>query len=348
MSPLTIGRSTPRTTLRAAVAAAGLAAALAGCATTRRPGALAQAQQITDSLSAAGADRRVEGDIIRARQAIVAADSAVQRGDAQEVADGYAQIALRRAQTAQARDAALRASAEADSLRTQRLSTQLAQTEAQRQAASQAAAAATAVAASESARADSLRRVAEETSRRLNEALTNIRQLVTEITNLQETSRGLVISLSDVLFDVNRATLRTGAEQNIRRIADILRQYPNNQISVEGHTDATGPDAYNQRLSEERAASVRASLVAGGVEPGRITSRGFGESQPVATNDAAEGRQRNRRVEVIVLGAGSLADAARASGRATTPATPSPTTAPSATPTTSPATPPDTTRRPPE
>lgn len=293
------------------VIAAAIVAALgglAGCATVTRPGSIAQAQQIHDSLSAAGADRRVEGDLIRTRQAIAAADSSVQRNDAQEVADGYAQIALRRAQTALARDAALRASAEADSLRTARLTGQLAQTEAQRQAAST-------LAVAERARADSLRQVAEETSRRLNEALTNIRQLVTEITNLQETTRGLVISLSDVLFDVNRATLRSGAEQNVRRIADILRQYPSNQISVEGHTDATGSDAYNQRLSEDRAASVRAALVSGGVEPGRVTSRGFGKAQPVATNATAEGRQRNRRVEVVVLGAGSLADAARAQQR---------------------------------
>ena len=315
-----------------AVSAAALAASLAGCAATVRPGAVAQAQQIHDSLTAAGADRRVEGDLIRARQAIAAADSSVGRNDSQEVADGYGRIALRRAQTAQARDAALRAAAEADSLRTRRLSTQLAQTEAQRQQAA-------ALAASEGARADSLRQVAEETSRRLNEALTNIRNLVTEITNLQETTRGLVISLSDVLFDVNRATLRSGAEQNVRRIAEILRQYPDNQISVEGHTDATGSDAYNRKLSEDRAASVRAALVAGGVDASRVTSRGFGKAQPVATNATAEGRQRNRRVEVVVLGAGSLADAARAraGGQPAPAGAPGATTPPPAPPTPAPA-----------
>jgi outer membrane protein OmpA-like peptidoglycan-associated protein len=315
-----------RSVFTALAAGAVLAGALTACATTARPGSIAQAQQIHDSLTAAGANRQVEGDLIRTRRAIAVADSAVDRSASQEVVDGLGQIALRHAQTAEARSAALRAAAQADSLRTQRLSTQLAQTEAQRQEAS-------ARAASEGARADSLRQVAEETGRRLNEALTNIRQLVTEITNLQETTRGLVISLSDVLFDVNRATLRTGAEQNVRRIADILRQYPNNQISVEGHTDATGADAYNQRLSEERAASVRAALVSGGVPAANITSRGFGKTQPVATNATAEGRQRNRRVEVVVLGAGSLADAARSQqpGQAMSPgvpATPLPTTPP--------------------
>jgi outer membrane protein OmpA-like peptidoglycan-associated protein len=302
------------------LAAATLAGALTGCATLTRPATIDQARRINDSLVTSGADRRVEGDIIRARQAIAAADSSVARGDGQEIADGYGQIALRRAQTAQARDAALLARAAADSLRTVRLRTQLAQTEEQRQAAAARAETEAARANSETARADSLRQVAEETNRRLNEALTNIRQLVTEITNLQETTRGLVISLSDVLFDVNRATLRAGAEANVRRIAGILRQYPDNQIAVEGHTDATGSDAYNQKLSEDRAASVRAALVSGGVEAGRVTSRGYGKGQPVATNATAEGRQQNRRVEVVVLGAGSLADAVRAQAPGAAPA----------------------------
>jgi outer membrane protein OmpA-like peptidoglycan-associated protein len=307
------------TSLAAFAAVVALGATLSACATTTRPGALMRAQQLHDSLVSAGADRRVEGDLFRTRQAIAAADSSVGRADAQEVANGYAQIALRQAETTRDRNAALIARAEADSLRTVRLRRQLAQTEAQREAAAREAAAANAQAASasaraaaEAARADSLRRVAEETNQRLNDALNNVRQLVSEITNLRETTRGLVISLSDVLFDVNRATLRAGGAQNMRRIAEILRQYPDNQISVEGHTDATGSDAYNQKLSEDRAASVRAALVAGGVDASRITSRGFGEGQPVASNNTAEGRQQNRRVEVVVLGAGSLADAARA------------------------------------
>jgi outer membrane protein OmpA-like peptidoglycan-associated protein len=114
---------------------------------------------------------------------------------------------------------------------------------------------------------------------------------------------------------VNKATLKPGAASNVRRIAAILQQYPDKQISVEGHTDATGSDAYNQKLSEDRAASVRAELVAGGVAPGVITSKGFGKTQPVATNDTPAGRQQNRRVEVVVLGAGTIADAHEAAAR---------------------------------
>jgi outer membrane protein OmpA-like peptidoglycan-associated protein len=161
-------------------------------------------------------------------------------------------------------------------------------------------------------RADSLRREAEAANARLNEALARLKSLVSEITNLRETTRGLVVSLSDVLFDFNRATLRPGAEAKIGQIATILKQYPDHKISVEGHTDSIGSNAYNQRLSEQRAAAVAKALVAGGVEASMISSRGFGRTQPVASNKTAEGRQQNRRVEIVVLGAGTLADAERA------------------------------------
>ncbi len=91
----------------------------------------------------------------------------------------------------------------------------------------------------------------------------------------------------------------------------MLDQYPDHEIAVEGHTDATGPDEYNQRLSEQRAASVRVQLIDGGIDANRITSRGLGESTPVASNDNAAGRQQNRRVEIVVLGAGTVAEASQ-------------------------------------
>jgi hypothetical protein len=87
-----------------------------------------------------------------------------------------------------------------------------------------------------------------------------------------------------------------------------LKQYPDHKISVEGYTDSTGGDAFNQQLSEGRAASVRSVLVAGGLDSSVITVHGYGKAFPVATNATTDGRQQNRRVEIVVLGAGKLGD----------------------------------------
>jgi outer membrane protein OmpA-like peptidoglycan-associated protein len=250
--------------------------------------------------------------MLRAREALSVANAAVDDKAADEYLAGVSMIALRTVQTAEAADARVAAERAADSLRQARSQRMVAMTQAQRDSLAAAARALEERNTQVTQEADSLRRAAEEANRRLNEALGQLRTLVTEITNLQETSRGLVISLSDILFDVDEATLKPGAEASVRRIAAVLQQYPQHEIAVEGHTDATGPDAYNQRLSEQRAASVREALVRGGVDAARITSAGFGESRPVAGNDTPAGRQQNRRVEVVVLGAGTVADAMRA------------------------------------
>lgn len=295
-----------------------LCAIAAACASATRPAELTQAEQLYATLQAHGADQRVEAEMIKTRQAIDEAIAAVDGNRAQVYADGLAHIALRQAQTADALERQSIAARAADSLKTARLNRLLSLTEAQRNALSQqqqlsqseiAALRQQNTAAEQ--RADSLRRAAEEANAKLNDALTQLRSLVAEITNIKETSRGLVISLSDILFDVNKATLKPGATSNVEKISAILNQYPNYNISVEGHTDATGSDAYNQTLSERRAASVREALIAGGVSADRITSKGFGKTQPVASNDTPAGRQQNRRVEVIVLGAGKVADAVR-------------------------------------
>jgi outer membrane protein OmpA-like peptidoglycan-associated protein len=306
--------------LALAVAAAALAAA---CASTQRPPTLVQAETIYNRLASSGAEQRAEGDMIRTREAIAQAQNAASQHQNRDYVAGLSNIALRNAQTAEAHDAQVLAQAATDSLTKARLARLLSLSEAQRAnlAQQQQLSEAEISALRErnmlvSQQADSLRRANEEANARLDSALTRLRGLVVEITNLQETSRGLVISLSDILFDVNKATLKSGAEANIRRIATILQQYPDKQISVEGHTDATGSDAYNQKLSEDRAASVKAALIAGGVNPAVISSRGFGKTQPVATNDTPAGRQQNRRVEIVVLGAGKVADAAAAAARA--------------------------------
>jgi outer membrane protein OmpA-like peptidoglycan-associated protein len=308
----TMTRSTRRLALAGAIALTG---AFTACASAPRPAALTQAETIYNRLSTTGATERAEADLIRAREAISDAQRGISESGNRDYVNGLANIALRAAQTAEATNERVMAMAATDSLTKERLRRSLSQSQQQNQLSAAENAALRERNARIAQQADSLRRANEEASARLDSALTRLRSLVTEITNLQETSRGLVISLSDILFDVNKATLKPGAEANVRRIAAILQQYPDKQISVEGHTDATGSDAYNQKLSEDRAASVRAALVAGGVSPSVITSRGFGKTQPVATNDTPAGRQQNRRVEVVVLGAGKVADAAAAAAR---------------------------------
>jgi outer membrane protein OmpA-like peptidoglycan-associated protein len=123
------------------------------------------------------------------------------------------------------------------------------------------------------------------------------------ILETRETARGLIVNLSDVLFDVDRATLKPGAREKLARVAGILASHPDLHIEIEGHTDSTGSDDYNQRLSERRAESVRAYLVEQHVAPAVVGTAGFGESRPVATNGTAAGRQQNRRVELVVTGA---------------------------------------------
>jgi outer membrane protein OmpA-like peptidoglycan-associated protein len=288
------------------------------CATIRPSGEVAEARTIYQRLMSADADRRVEADLLRANSAIVEADAAFTARKAQEDVDALGRIALRLAQTAEANNDRFLAERAADSLRTARLQrlltlsdAQRAELEAKRQLSEQEMQALRERNMLAEQRADSLRREAEEANRRLNEALGQLRSLVAEITNLQQTQRGLVISLSGILFDVGKSTVKAGSQASIERIATVLTQYPQHQILVEGHTDATGSDELNLGLSRDRANSVRSALVAGGVDASKISAEGFGESRPVASNDTPAARQQNRRVEIVIVGAGSVADAVR-------------------------------------
>jgi outer membrane protein OmpA-like peptidoglycan-associated protein len=148
------------------------------------------------------------------------------------------------------------------------------------------------------------------------QALADERVALAEIEGLNEqledelaarrTDRGLVVTLSeDVLFDVDRSEIKPGGAQELARVADFLRNHPDRNILVEGHTDSTASDAYNLALSQRRANAVEDLLISLGVEPTRIEGRGYGEQLPVATNDTAAGRQQNRRVELVILDPGT-------------------------------------------
>jgi len=118
--------------------------------------------------------------------------------------------------------------------------------------------------------------------------------------NAKKTERGLVITLGDVLFDTNKAQLKSGSTRSLQKLADFLKQYPQRKARIEGYTDSTGGADYNQGLSDRRAKAVRTSLVDMGISNDRIATQGYGEESPVASNDNAAGRQLNRRVEIVL------------------------------------------------
>jgi outer membrane protein OmpA-like peptidoglycan-associated protein len=117
-----------------------------------------------------------------------------------------------------------------------------------------------------------------------------------------DTVRGLIVNMSDVLFDTGSYTLRPAAREKLAKISGILLAYPSLKIQVEGYTDSVGSDDFNQRLSEQRSGIVRDYLIDQMVPAGSVTSQGFGKTQPVASNDTPDGRQKNRRVELVVSG----------------------------------------------
>ncbi len=122
------------------------------------------------------------------------------------------------------------------------------------------------------------------------------------ILQTRDTARGLIVSMSDVLFDSGKYSLKPGAREKLAKVAGILLAYPGLNIEVGGYTDNVGGDAMNQTLSENRASEVRDYLVQQGVASGSVSSKGFGNTLPVASNDNSAGRQQNRRVELLVSG----------------------------------------------
>jgi outer membrane protein OmpA-like peptidoglycan-associated protein len=232
----------------------------------------------------------------RAEAARAAADEA--RVRAEDAADRLAQekaaaeqasarSAQERAEADAMRAAAERAKSEAEQA-TQALAQQKAEADAARQASE-----------AEAARARSDAQQAEQDKTALRARL---REQLNIILQTRESARGLIVNMSDVLFDSGKATLRPGAREKLAKVAGIVLAYPGLNLEVEGHTDAVGAADYNQDLSEHRAQAVRAFLMQQGISTASIVARGFGKEQPVATNGTAAGRQQNRRVELIVSG----------------------------------------------
>lgn len=140
---------------------------------------------------------------------------------------------------------------------------------------------------------------AEQDKERLRQQLLQQFNMILET---RDSARGLIVNMSDVLFDTAKFTLRPIAREKLARVSGIILSHPGLRIEVEGHTDSVGSDEYNQKLSEQRASSVRDFLISQGLPFDILAARGFGETTPVASNDTAAGRQQNRRVELVVSG----------------------------------------------
>jgi outer membrane protein OmpA-like peptidoglycan-associated protein len=123
-----------------------------------------------------------------------------------------------------------------------------------------------------------------------------------QVLQTRETARGLIMNLSDVLFDFGKYTLKPDAREKLAKVSGILLSHPDMNLQVEGYTDNVGSEEFNQKLSEQRADGVRDYLVSQGIAADSVTAKGFGKTNPIASNDTAKGRQQNRRVEIVVSG----------------------------------------------
>jgi len=242
---------------------------------------------------------RAEAEVVRRRQAELEAQSAaVARSAAEEArlaAEQARAQADRNSQAALAQQAAaLQAKSEADAARSAAEATQMAAETARQQA--------EAARLDAEARASQAQTIAVQSEQEKAELRARLREQLNVILETRETARGLIVNLSDVLFDTASSNLKPGAREKLARVSGILVSHPGLRLEVEGHTDSVGTADYNQQLSERRAQSVRSYLVEQRIAPAAVATAGLGESQPVATNDTATGRQQNRRVEIIVSG----------------------------------------------
>ena len=238
------------------------------------------------------------------------ADEATRRKEQAESDTTKAQAAKARAESDAVTAQAAKAQAEsrAAKARNEAADAQAATAKAQSDMAASQASSATALLAAQAdadqSRADTLKaqKTAQEAETDKAAMRAQLSEQLNSILQTRDSARGLIVSMSDVLFDTGKYSLKPGAREKLAKVAGILLAYPGLNIEVGGYTDNVGGDAMNQMLSEHRANSVRDYLVQEGVSTNSVSSRGFGNSLPVASNDNSAGRQQNRRVELLVSG----------------------------------------------
>jgi outer membrane protein OmpA-like peptidoglycan-associated protein len=238
------------------------------------------------------------------------ADDAMRPKEQAELDTAKAQTATAQAESDMARAQAAKAQADSDAsrARTDASDAQAAAAKAKSDMADSQASSATALSAAQAdadqSRADKLtaQQAAQQAEADKAAMRTRLSAQLNSILQTRDSARGLIVSMSDVLFDTGKYSLKPGAREKLAKVAGILLAYPGLNIEVGGYTDNVGGDAMNQTLSENRAGSVRDYLVQQGVSTSSVSSRGFGNALPVASNESSAGRQQNRRVELLVSG----------------------------------------------
>jgi outer membrane protein OmpA-like peptidoglycan-associated protein len=274
-------------------------AALAACASPpQRSEQVEQARAEIQTLSQDPlAQQAAGGDLDAARKSMQKAETALQQKQPPAVVDHYAYLAKRHAEAGEARAAEAHSRQEVARANDER--NQIVMQTRNREAANAQAAAEAAKNQTAAAQAQ----------------LASAQQQLADL-QAKQTDRGVVVTLGDVLFDTGKSTLKPGATSAIGRLANFLSQNSNTKVLIEGHTDSVGSDDYNIGLSERRARAVATELEARGIPESQIQTLGRGKDMPVATNGTPEGRQQNRRVEIVFSDAsGRFAQGATATQR---------------------------------
>jgi outer membrane protein OmpA-like peptidoglycan-associated protein len=271
--------------------AASLVLILAACVSAPETGAALEEARTAVARAEANPDvpKYAPTELDRARKLLANADGAAKENGAMDkTTTHYAYLATQMAHIAEQRSQEQVATARVKAGETERQQILLAARESEaNQALAQARSA-----QSQAQRARSDAQSAQAESQRLAAALEDL--------EASQTSRGIVLTLDDVLFDSGRAVLKSGAERSIDQIATFLSQHPERRVQIEGFTDSQGTDEYNRELSQSRADAVARAIIQRGIDAQRIRALGYGEEFPVASNTDSGSRQLNRRVEIIV------------------------------------------------
>jgi outer membrane protein OmpA-like peptidoglycan-associated protein len=277
---------------------AGIAVALALSACASMPQPNAALENARAAVQTAEADPNVIKyaplDLDRAKRDLSAAeDAALHHRDAEIAQPAY--LATQNARIAQAHAAAKADDARVAAGQSERDRIMLAARTREAENAKASAAASQAVAAVALSQRDQANQDAAQAQQDAARA-----QAELEALKATPTPRGLVLTLGDVMFDTGRSELKSGGMRKIDQLAQFLTEHPDRRVQIDGFTDSVGGDAYNEELSQRRADAVKAALVSRNVDPGRMSTEGYGKAYPVASNSDSGGRQLNRRVEVVI------------------------------------------------